>query len=114
MVHVLNKLINSIMTENTSFLIASLVGVLLGAVSIFLFAQYFSLIGGNGASERVLENKATATSHTRQETKSESVVTKEPEFPADWFTSTNNFNLETRAIFSKVDNPAAPIYHLSS
>lgn len=92
------------MTEDISFPAASLAGFLVGIVTIFLFTRYFTLSSGNNVSEKPLENETAA--QKIEGSNQQLLVTKESEFPHDWFTSTQTFDLETRAIFSKVDNPS--------
>lgn len=89
------------MAETWSFLVGILVGVVLGATTILSFRTYFTLNDRNDKYEKA--SKDTKTTEANPKSKSESGVTKETEFPPNWFSSTDNFNLETRAIFSKVD-----------
>ncbi|EED19264.1 iron-sulfur cluster-binding protein, putative [Talaromyces stipitatus ATCC 10500] len=88
------------MTETSTFFVGILVGVVLGVISILGFTRYFALNESDKEHKRSpMEFKPAKKLNSM--TKAESVVTKEAEFPPDWFSSTDNYNLETRAIFSK-------------
>lgn len=97
------------MTETSSFIVGILVGVVLGTTTVLSFSRYFALNGGNDNNDPVSRTPENEKKSFKAET--ESVVTKETEFPPNWFSSTDNFNLETRAILSKVDNPNIPPQH---
>ena len=96
------------MTETSSFIVGILVGVALGTTTILSLGRYFTLSGSNnnGPISRTPDNENKTFN-----AESESAVTKETEFLPNWFSSTDYFNLETRAIFSKVDNPNMPPQH---
>jgi hypothetical protein len=96
------------MTETPSFLVGILVGVVLGTTTILSLSKYFALKDKNDKHSRISTKSETTKTSPRDEL--ESTVTKETEFPPNWFSSTDNFNLETRAIFSKVDNPNIPLH----
>lgn len=91
------------MAETLSFLIGILVGVVLGATTILSFSRYFALNDKSDKSQIFLKESKSAGLNVKSE--SGSAVAKETEFPPNWFSSADNFNLETRAIFAKVDNP---------
>ena len=97
------------MTETSSFIVGILVGVVLGTTTILSFSRYFALNGSNDNTDPIL--RTTGNQKKGFTAESESAVTKETEFPSNWFSSTDNFNIETRAIFSKVDNPDIPPQH---
>jgi hypothetical protein len=97
------------MTETSSFVVGILVGVVLGTTTILSFNNYFTLNDRNDKNDTI--SKSLEGKKSSPGIESESVVTKETDFPANWFSSTDNFNLETRAIFSKVDNPTILPHH---
>lgn len=97
------------MSETLSFIVGILVGVVLGTTTILSFSRYFALNGSNDNNDPVSRTPENEKKSFKAE--SESAVTKETEFPPNWFSSTDNFNLETRGIFSKVDNPNIPPQH---
>lgn len=97
------------MTETLSFFVGILVGVVLSTTTILSFNRLFALNDRDDKYERHLRDYDTTKPILKAEP--ESAVTKETEFPPDWFSSSDNFNLETRAIFSKVNNPNIPPCH---
>lgn len=87
------------MTEH--YVAASTVAALIGVVSItFFFRSHVTETKVNPAINRPEESKQLKREDDSQQV--DVSVAKESDFPSDWFTSSEIFNLETRAIFCKV------------
>ena len=87
------------MTETSSFFVGAFFGVVVGIATALSATKY---LASNGKATENVSVKTSTTADAKQKNESVSMVTKETDFPHDWFSSTDNFSLETRAIFSKV------------
>jgi hypothetical protein len=87
------------MTEH--YVVASTVAALIGVISITFFVKsHATRTRINPAINNPEESRPPKIENHSQQ--ADVSVAKESDFPSDWFTSSEIFNLETRAIYCKV------------
>ena len=93
-------ILTSVVPVAPSVLVAFLAGFifLYRAWPYLLIWDKRSLYTGGGSKA----NDASATAGITENQDEANVVSKEPEFPADWLVGKETYELERRAIFSKV------------
>lgn len=83
------------------YVVASTVAALVGVISItFFFRSHVTRIREAPEIDHSEEPECLRIENDSQQTAVS--VAKESDFPSDWFTSSEIFNLETRAIYCKV------------